>query len=526
MKQTKRLLLAVLIGLYLTSLSACASGPFSGSGAMRIEVEVYKGPLSQEPEIQWGEFAGYLEEAKRALVQNLNYTLSVVAMKDFESIVEKQTITVDVNKNKSLTGEKGINNTPGMYLYLPATKDLTEASKQSPNDMDLFKPSWCDNLDPDGLLDKLDFLDCVILRGLYVDSLDLIREVTQLLEEHKDTLNKPLADTTIDNASASQALRQVAAFSSNLRAKGFRWAVATAPGQSFNVPVRTALFHFVMSASEFGNQLQARADTIMKQFHAHGHDRRELSLSSHLRETQPTDFVHLYDWLGGSIDSFRYNLPEFLFTGRWPTSVGDKIKIVDRLFGDHFWSRINTVYASGKGEVSMAFVKDELGNWNLKNFDNAPGELLDAYMQLGTKLVKKAGELALTVQTGGGSDAINSIKGLVTEAQEVQDSIQAKPNSASEARSRLKALDEKTAVVLNVLTGESEKQDLAIQEQLKKKGSTDNKVLQDKLSTHRQKTMTEFETVITNYKQQVGLIEKASLATSKKHDDAIPLIKQ
>jgi hypothetical protein len=60
MKQTKALLRAVLIGLYVTALSACASGPFSGSGAMRIEVEVYKGPLSQEPEIQWGELVGYL----------------------------------------------------------------------------------------------------------------------------------------------------------------------------------------------------------------------------------------------------------------------------------------------------------------------------------------------------------------------------------------------------------------------------------------------------------------------------------
>ena len=191
MKQTKALLRAVLIGLYVTALSACASGPFSGSGAMRIEVEVYKGPLSQEPEIQWGELVGYLEEAKRSLVANLNYTLSIVAMKDFESIMETQPLAVDVNKNKLLTGGTDIANAPGMYLYLPITKDLNENSKTSPNDMDLFKPSWCDTLDPDGLLDQLDYLDCVILRGVYIDSLDLIREVTQLLNEHDAHLTEP-----------------------------------------------------------------------------------------------------------------------------------------------------------------------------------------------------------------------------------------------------------------------------------------------------------------------------------------------
>ena len=524
MKQTKSLLLAGLIGLCVTAFNACASGPFSGSGAMRIEVEVYKGPLSQEPEIQWGELVGYLEEAKRSLVENLNFTLSVVANKNFKSILEKQALAVDVETNKSLRGTQAKDHTPRMYLYLPVIKGSNESTQNPPsstNDMDLFRPSWCDSLDPEGLLDQLDYFDCIILRAVYVDSLDLIREVTQLLNEHDDKLKK-----VVNKADAEKVLRQVAAFSSNLRAKGFRWAVATTAGQSFNIQVRIAVFNFVVSASEFGNQFQARADTLMKQFHDQGHDRRELPLSSHLRETGPTDFVHLYDWLGGSTDSFRYNLPEFIFTGRWPTSVGDRVKIVDRLFADHFWSRINTVYASGKGEVSMAFVKDELGNWDLKNFDNAPGELLDSYMQLGTTLVKKAGELALAIHTGGGSEAIKSIQGLVKEAQEVQDSIQAKPNAASEARSRLKALDEKTAITLTVLTNERENQDSALRETLTKAGDSDQTALQEQLVTHRQKTIAELEKVLSGYKQQVDLIEKASLAANLKQDAPTPATKE
>ena len=234
--------------------------------------------------------------------------------------------------------------------------------------------------------------------------------------------------------------------------------------------------------------------------------------------------MHLYDWLGGSIDSFRYNLPEFLFTGRWPTSVGDKVKIVDRLFADHFWSRINTVYASGKGEVSMAFVKDELGNWNLKNFDNAPGELLDSYMQLGTTLVKKAGELALAVHSGGSTEALKSIQGLVKEAQDVQGSIQATPNAAAQARSRLKALDEKTAIMLNALTHEHENQDSALSEQLTKATGSDKTAFESQRVAYRQKTIAEIEKVLTSYKQQIDLIEKVSMAAALKPSEATPTI--
>lgn len=523
MKQRRSLLLTGLIGLCMTTFSACASGPFSGSGAMRIEVEVYKGPLSQEPAIQWGELVGYLEEAKRSLVESLNFTLSVVANKGFKSIAEKQVVSVDIGTNKSLVGtQPAKGSSQQMYLYLPVTKRSNESAQSSPsstNEMDLFHPLWCDGLDPDGLLDQLDYFDCIILRAVYVDSLDLIREVTLLLHEHDSTLKKPASEPA-----AEEVLRHVAAFSSGLRAKGFRWAVATTGGQSFNPQVRIAVFNFAVSASEFGNQLQARADALMKQFNGPGHDRRELPLSTHLREAEPTDFVHLYDWLGGSIDSFRYNLPEFLFTGRWPTSVGDKVKIVDRLFADHFWSRINTVYASGKGEVSMAFVKDELGNWNLKNFDNAPGELLDSYMQLGTTLVKKAGELALAVHSGGSTEALKLIQGLMKEAHDVQNSVQAKPNAASEARSRLKALDEKTAITLNVLTTERDHQDSVLSEQLAKATDSNRTDVQARLVEHRHKTVAEIEKLLTSYKQQVDLIEKVSMATTLKQGELIPTI--
>lgn len=64
-------------------LPACSTGPFSGSAAMRIEVEVYKGPLSLEPEIQLGELRGYVREAYSALINTNEFTASVARSRDF-----------------------------------------------------------------------------------------------------------------------------------------------------------------------------------------------------------------------------------------------------------------------------------------------------------------------------------------------------------------------------------------------------------------------------------------------------------
>jgi hypothetical protein len=78
------------------------------------------------------------------------------------------------------------------------------------------------------------------------------------------------------------------------------------------------LVNFVMTASEFGNQLQTRSDALFKQLGLRdGRDARELALSTHLQDTEPTDFIHLYDWLSASEDGCaadwlrRHLIPDF-----------------------------------------------------------------------------------------------------------------------------------------------------------------------------------------------------------------------
>jgi len=61
---------------------------------------------------------------------------------------------------------------------------------------------------------------------------------------------------------------------------------------------------------------------------------------------------------------------------------------------DNYWSRINSVSASGLGEFRMALIKDDIGNWNLKSFDSDAGDLLRAYKDASVALINKAVTLA------------------------------------------------------------------------------------------------------------------------------------
>ena len=104
-----------------------------------------------------------------------------------------------------------------------------------------------------------------------------------------------------------------------------------------------------------------------------------------------------------------------------------------------------------------------------------------------------------------------------SRAQDVQDSIQAKPNAASEARSRLKAQEEKATIDLNTKAKECEEEDQAIREKLKEKGVSDEDALHHQLVVdHRLKTITEFEKILTSYTHAMDLIEQASSASTPK----------
>jgi hypothetical protein len=74
----------ILLLLMILISTGCQSGPFSGAASMRVDVEVYKGPLAEEPELQWGGLLGHLQGARKALIETDNFTRAVIANKGFQ----------------------------------------------------------------------------------------------------------------------------------------------------------------------------------------------------------------------------------------------------------------------------------------------------------------------------------------------------------------------------------------------------------------------------------------------------------
>ncbi len=155
-------------------------------------------------------------------------------------------------------------------------------------------------------------------------------------------------------------------------------------------------------AAEFSNQLTSRANALSLQ--ADGLERERISTGQYLRDTQPTAFLDAFHWLDAGT------------TGK--LSIEQRTNISKRLFADDNWARVNQVYASGVGTTAMAFIKDEIGNWNLKSFENDPGKLTRAYTDLGLKLLESAAAAA-----SGGATAIASaskVASLTNAAQDIQ----------------------------------------------------------------------------------------------------------
>lgn len=383
----------ILLAAGVLSLAGCNA--FSGAANMRIDVEVYKGPLSERTSVQWGMMKGHLESARKALIESNNFTRAVMANKGFQSWKTRE--------DNDLTGNKNRNAWPIPRIKTDKTGKIEDASPPRPSEFDSEEINkLCRNIDPDvswyefkfwrlfGFLDDIDHFDCLILTTLISDTNMLITKVdalTSKVDKYKLGFPSPPQNDFVEEA---------AEISGMLRDQAFRWAVASTPGQSVNRLVRIAMVTGIVTFSEIGNQLKCRVNALAKQLDdGIGLDRRELPPSVALCDADPTNFVNLYDY-------FNATMPDWV--GNYALGMGtveDRVKIVKDLFGDHYWSRINTVYASGRGKTSMAFIKDDVGNWNLKSFDNDPEELLKAYTDFSIEAAKRAAMAIQSASPGG-----------------------------------------------------------------------------------------------------------------------------
>lgn len=182
-----------------------------------------------------------------------------------------------------------------------------------------------------------------------------------------------------------QHLQSVAKFGAKLKRRAAYWATENVATSSSNTRLRIEMVNFAQFTAEYGNQITARADALFKQFagaNGAGIARQQLANSVYLRDSAPTAYLNLYDWADAAVKYKR------------TTTAAERTRMVKQLVADNYWSNINTVFAAGQGSVSAALVKDDVGNWNMKSFDNSPGDLLDAYKSVGLAAVKTVAGMA------------------------------------------------------------------------------------------------------------------------------------
>lgn len=392
--------LSLLFSLTTVGLTGCETHPFSGAAAMRIDVEVYKGPLSEEPETQWGGLWGLLDQTERGLIETNNVARAVFANKGF----------LDLRHDA-----------PKPWPLRRLDSDGLEIPPLSVNDS-LDINSICYHVQAEspwyhfkfwrlfGILDHLDHVDCSDLITLINDIGQATAKVQSLRSKHKhlDVFDKGL-HTSLSPDEVRPFLQDVAAFAEDLKFIAFRWSIAAGAGASPNRFVRIANVTMTVATSEYANQLHARADALLRQLPPNGLDRRELPPGVALREVEPTDFVNLYEWLNADPGPLANVLAGV-------GSTADRGKMIERLFADHFWAKTNTVYASGRGKVAMAFIKDDVGNWSLKSFDNDPENLLKAYTNFSIETIKKAAEIAANGMAPGAIEGSKSAAKLLSLA--------------------------------------------------------------------------------------------------------------
>ena len=379
---------AAVILMLCGALSACG-GPLSTASSMRVEVEVYKGPLSQELDTQWAELIGLVDEVKQSLTQYGN-SLDHVIFPSKDCTWDREKFTLEKEDSSA---------TSPVRLPRPASVPKTNSEGQAEQEL---------------------AFSCLFLNEIRADVEDL-GVIYQTLDadvgSDKNIRNDPFGvgfsgricaeghPSSEKCATMRKALRKISEVAARLKTKALYWANAHALGNPQSTFVRASVAGFTSMAAQYSNQLASRADALLKQLQG---KRRELLPSSvFLRDTSPTDFPNLMAWNRAAAPALIAEMVFHPLSAFSTVESFDRIRVIERLFADHYWTNINTVYASGQGEVRMALIKDDIGNWNLKSFDSDPTELVDAYKDVTLAALESAADAAANSAAPGSTQAID-----------------------------------------------------------------------------------------------------------------------
>lgn len=342
----------------LLGLAGCQSiGALSTAASMLVEVDVYKGPLGSGKTIQLGELAAIFDQADHMLGLFVRDATAVCrdAQTDF---ADRQRLCDAAARAQAIRGP---------LSRFPSDARLRELD--------------------DAAAKVLEYQEKVRAEGSPAAA--------------ASAPGLPASEAAAAARKINRAAMEASRLATQLKVEAFYWSEVQIGRITRDSAARALLVGYVNLASELANQISARTVAIDKQLDQNVPG-NALALSDHLKEAGPSDFLHLYDWYEATLPDPLNELPPRL-------SAPDRARLAKRLFSDHYWTRINQVHASGQGDVRMALIKDDIGNWNLKSFDNDAEQLLGAYRSLTLAGVEAGIRVAKEVDSGGSAAGLDLV---------------------------------------------------------------------------------------------------------------------
>lgn len=264
-RQIRRVLYTgVVFGIGLV-LSGCV-GAFSTGASMQIDVEVYKGPLSKEPAVQWSELLGIIRHAHLVLkAAEFQLNLSMNQTLGYSDPLLSET---ELTSNYAYDKYKELLEKSGPKVW----QDCWQHHKNEPE-----KQKLCTRYSA--------MKESTKEGAKWAGSLS---NKAQVCHEELDRLFKTGVELHATDPSVVAArgcfktvLNAAVAFANELSDSGFVGAYSHVPFATQDPQARTLQVSFAALAAEFGNQISSRADSLLKQMR--GEDRRVMPVSIYLR---------------------------------------------------------------------------------------------------------------------------------------------------------------------------------------------------------------------------------------------------
>jgi hypothetical protein len=433
-------------------LTLCiAVGGCSTSASMRIEVEVYKGPLARTFEAQVGELNGTIEvahanleawrsrdqldkkpgdsggrqpvsakeqdlSAYQAPTKRISDDLAALTCARLGSIVASsvatllqtlsQDTTIDMNKKFDLESAaagllEGTDAHKQLWLADPKKLQPLESALSALEDRTLQIPPPVTGATPSSATQTGDFKRW---------SIEFRRRESDSAVKQSQIACPNILLRRKDHREAAKAFA-IQVSNVAMRMVGLATSITTSELFAFSPPARRQkLVKLATLLGESSNQLAARVDALLRQVSDKDTDPDKAALrrstSEHLRDASVTEFLSLLDWF--DVANISNGDERYADVNM---NASERVTLARQLFADQYWTKINDVYSSGQGDVRMALIKDDIGNWSQKSFDNDPSKLLDAYRNVGLAALNT---LAKVARGGNSVDNLQMLSDLAT----------------------------------------------------------------------------------------------------------------